>query len=451
MSSAESTPPERRPSVFISYASEDREAARRLRETLTAGGLDVWYDEEELTGGDAWDQKIRRQIRDCEYFMPVISATTEARREGYFRREWRLACERSLDMADDVLFIVPVVIDDTAETAARVPDKFQTVQWLRVPGGHATPALHHLVRRLHAGDHHALPRPSSASRAGSVTAPPMAIPPIHAAPENSDDAPPPMPPFPHPPEKGGFGHTLRFLAESLWWLLTAGWLLFKRLPRWARTIIIIWAVVTLFATRCSNNNIHIGDPTQPQQPQQQRPPPPRSEKQKAARANIEKMVRGPNGERRNLSGVDLAKLGAEIARSIAAGERDGAGKPLVVIPFGSATAEDAAEKFAGNVFASLYGQLVLTRGDDVALSAEPFATTADADLVARGRKLEAEFVLSAAVSGEGADRALAVRLLQVSDGAVRWTESYSLAGAEPTAVAEKIAAAVIRTLPAKKP
>ena len=23
--------------------------------------------------------------------MPVISATTEARREGYFRREWRLA------------------------------------------------------------------------------------------------------------------------------------------------------------------------------------------------------------------------------------------------------------------------------------------------------------------------------------------------------------------------
>jgi TolB-like protein len=446
MSSAESTPPERRPSVFISYASEDREAARRLRETLTAGGLDVWYDEEELTGGDAWDQKIRRQIRDCEYFMPVISATTEARREGYFRREWRLACERSLDMADDVLFIVPVVIDDTAETAARVPDKFQTVQWLRVPGGNATPALHHLVRRLHAGDHHVTPRQAAAARSGSVTAPPMPMTP----PSAPDDSPPPMPPFPHPPEKGGFGHTLRFLAESLWWLLTAGWLLFKRLPRWARMIIIIWAIVTLFATRCSNSNIHIGDePAQP--PQQQRPPPPRSDKQKAARANIEKMVRGPNGERRNLSGVDLAKLGAEIARSIAAGERDGAGKPLVVIPFGSATADDAAEKFASNVFASLYGQLVLTRADEVALSAEPLAATADPDLVARGRKLEAEFVLSAAVSGEGADRALAVRLLQVSDGTVKWTESYPLAGAEPTAVAEKIAAAVIRTLPAKKP
>jgi hypothetical protein len=66
-------PPAPRPTVFISYASEDRAAARSLRDALDAAGLDVWYDENELSGGDAWDQKIRRQIRDCEYFMPVIS------------------------------------------------------------------------------------------------------------------------------------------------------------------------------------------------------------------------------------------------------------------------------------------------------------------------------------------------------------------------------------------
>src|SRR4051812_28475137 len=90
MSSAENTPPPGpRPSVFISYASEDRAAAKALRDGLLAMGLEVWYDENELTGGDAWDQKIRRQIRDCDYFMPVISATTERRKEGYFRREWR--------------------------------------------------------------------------------------------------------------------------------------------------------------------------------------------------------------------------------------------------------------------------------------------------------------------------------------------------------------------------
>ncbi len=139
------------PSVFLSYASEDREAARSIGDALTGFGLDVWLDQSELGGGDAWDQKIRKQIRECDYFMPIISAQTEARHEGYFRREWRLAVERTLDMADDHLFLLPVVIDDTIESQARVPDKFLTVQWLRLPAGRPTPALEALCRRIASG------------------------------------------------------------------------------------------------------------------------------------------------------------------------------------------------------------------------------------------------------------------------------------------------------------
>src|SRR4051812_15694691 len=72
--------------VFLSYAREDADAARRIAEALRAAGIEVWFDETELGGGDAWDQKIRKQIKDCALFMPVISAQTNARREGYFRR-----------------------------------------------------------------------------------------------------------------------------------------------------------------------------------------------------------------------------------------------------------------------------------------------------------------------------------------------------------------------------
>src|SRR5579862_1393799 len=122
-------------SVFLSYASEDRSAAQTLRDALLGFGLQVWYDESGLDGGDAWDQKIRRQIRECDFFMPLISEHTAARPEGYFRREWRLAVERTLDMADDHPFLLPVAIDDTMQAGARVPDKFLAVQWSRVPGG----------------------------------------------------------------------------------------------------------------------------------------------------------------------------------------------------------------------------------------------------------------------------------------------------------------------------
>lgn len=40
-------------SIFLSCASQDVEAARRICEALRAAGFEVWYDESELRDGDA--------------------------------------------------------------------------------------------------------------------------------------------------------------------------------------------------------------------------------------------------------------------------------------------------------------------------------------------------------------------------------------------------------------
>ena len=101
--------------VFLSYASQDAEAAQRICQALRAAGVEVWFDQSELRGGDAWDRKIHEQIRDCRLFIPVISANTEARDEGYFRREWAAAVDRMRDMAEHKTFLLPVVIDATEE------------------------------------------------------------------------------------------------------------------------------------------------------------------------------------------------------------------------------------------------------------------------------------------------------------------------------------------------
>lgn len=39
--------------VFLSYASQDAEAAKRICEALRAAGVEVWFDQSELRGGDA--------------------------------------------------------------------------------------------------------------------------------------------------------------------------------------------------------------------------------------------------------------------------------------------------------------------------------------------------------------------------------------------------------------
>lgn len=134
--------------VFLSYASQDAESAQRICAALRSAGVEVWFDQSELRGGDVWDQKIRQQIRDCTLFIPVVSVNTASRREGYFRLEWDLADQRSHMMARDTAFIVPVSLAATPGAGTDVPDSFHRVQWLRLPDGQTSPAFIEHVRRL---------------------------------------------------------------------------------------------------------------------------------------------------------------------------------------------------------------------------------------------------------------------------------------------------------------
>jgi hypothetical protein len=152
--------------VFLSYTSQDVEAARRICEYLRHAGLEVWFDQSELRGGDAWDTAIRRQIKACALFIPLISANTRARTEGYFRLEWKLAVDRSHLMAPDRTFLLPVVIDTTGEGDSTVPERFREMQWIRLPDGEPTPAFAERVARLlalGATPESARPVPSAAS------------------------------------------------------------------------------------------------------------------------------------------------------------------------------------------------------------------------------------------------------------------------------------------------
>jgi TolB-like protein len=155
--------------VFLSYASQDAEAAQRICEALRAAGIEVWFDQSALRGGDVWDQTIRKQIKACVLFIPVLSKHTHDRVEGYFRLEWKLAIDRSHLIAPDQTFLLPVAIDNTREDDERVPDKFRDVHWTRLPGGETPPAFAERVRRLVSPDP-VQERTTSASSADHLSA-----------------------------------------------------------------------------------------------------------------------------------------------------------------------------------------------------------------------------------------------------------------------------------------
>src|SRR6185437_8090789 len=139
--------------VFISYAREDLPAVQQLKAGLEAAGVTTWFDMDRLESGDDFDRKIQRNIARCSYFIPVVSATTQRRLEGYFRREWSYALDRARNMADGALFILPVTVDDTNGGDAQVPDKFKAVHFTRLPGGEITPEFARHLQALLSSRH----------------------------------------------------------------------------------------------------------------------------------------------------------------------------------------------------------------------------------------------------------------------------------------------------------
>jgi TolB-like protein/tetratricopeptide (TPR) repeat protein len=173
--------------VFLSYASQDADAARRICEALRSSGIEVWFDQSELRGGDAWDQKIRQQIRDCALFIPIISAHTTSRPEGYFRLEWGIADQRTQMIARNKAFIIPICVDATPESIPDLPESFLRVQWTRLAAGATPPSFCQRIATLLAG-------------AGPPVAPPAATRP---PPPNEPPQAPALAPVPTQPQKLG--------------------------------------------------------------------------------------------------------------------------------------------------------------------------------------------------------------------------------------------------------
>jgi hypothetical protein len=357
------------PSIFISYASADREAARLLSQTLVRAGLDAWLDEEELAGGEAWDAKIRRQIRTCTYFMPVISATTEARREGYFRREWRLAVERTLDLADDVTFLVPVVIDDTPEQGSRVPEKFTMVQWLRCPGGRETPALIAAAHRL-ANDN------DSPANAPTRNSPP---------PLRTSSPPPQTPakyrgphPFPEFPAFPAAGRRARFIYDLVVWSGRTIRALWDRLPRWLRVLAMVMIVFKL-----------IGVFT-PSKPKKQSVDLDDNDFAESA-ANVKRVLSNLNPTAENESDRKILEAAGVALESLQSG------RPLAMIMFGAS--DSAVQKDAARAFAALHSQLSgggHTKQIAVGISPLPLDATDEA-VIERSGSLKCHWLLTGVV------------------------------------------------------
>lgn len=97
--------------VFISYAKEDSNFAKKLHTDLLDVGVDPWIDSYELLAGQDWDKTIREAIGYCSYFLALLS-TCSVSKTGYVQKEIRKALDIADQKPEGSIFILPVRIDD---------------------------------------------------------------------------------------------------------------------------------------------------------------------------------------------------------------------------------------------------------------------------------------------------------------------------------------------------
>ncbi len=110
-----------RAKVFISYAHPDVEPAQRLYYNLKESGHDPWLDSESLLPGKNWKIEIRKAMKDCRYFIALISSQSVTKR-GYVQKELKLALDILEEFPPGSIYVIPARLNRCESTDERLQE-----------------------------------------------------------------------------------------------------------------------------------------------------------------------------------------------------------------------------------------------------------------------------------------------------------------------------------------
>jgi len=121
--------------VFVSYSRRDSEFVRRLAQSVSDRGKEVWLDTDGIADGEVFPQAIKRAIEGANAFVFVI--TPASVKSSY--------CENEVEYAREMQKrIVPVLRDPVADSD--LPPEIRDRNWIPFVGdAEFDPSLNRLV------------------------------------------------------------------------------------------------------------------------------------------------------------------------------------------------------------------------------------------------------------------------------------------------------------------
>ncbi len=111
--------------VFISYAREDIDYARKMFDALIKTSYEPWLDSQCLLPGQHWEPTIEHAIRESRYFLALISSRSSAKR-GYVQKEISKALDILAQVPENEIFLIPARLDECEPTHSAL----RKVQWV---------------------------------------------------------------------------------------------------------------------------------------------------------------------------------------------------------------------------------------------------------------------------------------------------------------------------------
>jgi hypothetical protein len=97
--------------LFISYAHEDTDVAKKIYHDLKQAGLEPWLDKKCLLPGQKWKITIKEAIRNSRFFIALLSSKSVSK-TGFVNKELTYALELLDEFPESNIFIIPVRLDD---------------------------------------------------------------------------------------------------------------------------------------------------------------------------------------------------------------------------------------------------------------------------------------------------------------------------------------------------
>ncbi len=125
--------PKRPLKVFLCHASTDKPKVRELYRYLKRRGIQPWFDEEDLVGGQDWQIEIPKALATSDAIIICLTKNS-VDKEGYIQKEIKFALDKALEMPEGRIFLIPVKFEE-----CEVPFTLSRYQWvdLTVESGYA--------------------------------------------------------------------------------------------------------------------------------------------------------------------------------------------------------------------------------------------------------------------------------------------------------------------------